>query len=422
MSVIKVVLRKKPKADGTCPLALRIYKNGKESYIYLGYYISPDNWDVSAQRVKKSHPNSVRFNNLIATKVAEAMGKTLELEASTEHVSSAAMKQKVKPRGGASFFGQAKMYIDTLKEAGKYNRYTADKSKIEHFREFCGSSEIAFTDITVAFLERFKQHCITKLGLGERTAINHWVVIRSVFSQAIKNQITDPKNYPFGRGKIVIKFPDTKKIGFAAGDVQKLENVELVYALQNHSRNVWLFSFYFGGMRGSDVLRLRWSDFRDGRLYYTMGKNLKPVSLKVPDKAQRILEFYIDQKKKPDDLVFPELKMLPDLENRFEVEKQIANSICRIDKLLTKKVAPKAGITTNITMHIARHSFGKIAGDTIALTTAQKLFRHSDIATTMGYMNNFVHKDEDEALDAVINFKASNDNKKPKQAKENKVG
>lgn len=414
MSVIKVVLRNKPKEDGTRPLAIRIYKDGKESYIYLGYYLNPDHWDAKSQRVKKPHPNIVRFNNLIVQKVAEAMEKVLEVDANTKNLSASLIKQKVKPRGGKQFFGQAELYLETLKEAGKYNRYAADKSRVQHFKDFV-KHDIPFSDVTVALLERFKHHLMTQNKLGERTAVNHWVIIRSIFSQAIKNGVADAKYYPFGRGKIVIKFPESKKIGLSIEDVKKMEEVRLDIPLQDHARNIWLFSFYFGGMRASDVLRLKWSDFHDGRLYYTMGKNLKPVSLKIPEKAQRILRFYKKEQKGVDDFVFPELKIFENLEDNFAVQKKINECIGRIDQALRKSVVPKAGIQANVTMHIARHSFGKIAGDSIAITTAQKLFRHSDIATTIGYMNNFIHKDEDEALDTVVNFKVVNDNKNRKK-------
>jgi hypothetical protein len=33
----------------------------------------------------------------------------------------------------------------------------------------------------------------------------------------------------------------------------------------------------------------------------------------------------------------------------------------------------------------------------------QKLYRHSDLKTTIGYQSNFIHKSADDALDAVIN-------------------
>jgi len=73
---------------------------------------------------------------------------------------------------------------------------------------------------------------------------------------------------------------------------------------------MWLFSFYFGGMRASDVMRLRWDDFRDSRIYYTMGKNSKSVSLKIPEKAQKILSLYRSQRRHVEDLYFLNSKIL----------------------------------------------------------------------------------------------------------------
>ena len=55
-------------------------------------------------------------------------------------------------------------------------------------------------------------------------------------------------------------------------------------------------------------------------------------------------------------------------------------------------------------MHIARHTFGNIAGDKIHPLMLQKLYRHSDLKTTIKYQSNFIHKEADEALDEVVNF------------------
>ena len=61
-------------------------------------------------------------------------------------------------------------------------------------------------------------------------------------------------------------------------------------------------------------------------------------------------------------------------------------------------------LTKKLTMHIARHTFGNISGDKIPIQMLQKLYRHTSITTTIGYQANFIHKDADEALDAVIGF------------------
>ncbi len=75
-----------------------------------------------------------------------------------------------------------------------------------------------------------------------------------------------------------------------------------------HTHNVWLTAFYFAGIRVSDVIKLRWSDFKDDRLYYVMNKNEKPLSLKGPEKSLTILSFYKNQKDENKGYVFPFLK------------------------------------------------------------------------------------------------------------------
>ena len=67
-------------------------------------------------------------------------------------------------------------------------------------------------------------------------------------------------------------------------------------------------------------------------------------------------------------------------------------------------IAKNAGIKKKLSMHISRHSFGQIAGDKIPPQALQKLYRHSDLKTTIGYQANFINKDVDKALDSVLNF------------------
>ena len=73
----------------------------------------------------------------------------------------------------------------------------------------------------------------------------------------------------------------------------------------------------------------------------------------------------------------------------------------RINRQL-KKIATLAGINTNLSSHIARHTFGTVSGDKISIQMLQKLYRHTSITTTIGYQSAFIHKDADEALDAVL--------------------
>ncbi|MCX6315983.1 MAG: site-specific integrase [Bacteroidetes bacterium] len=402
MSTIKAVLRQKPNKDGTLPLCLRITKDRKTSFIHLGYALKPGDWDSRAQRVKRSFPNHVRLNNFLIKKLSEATDSTLELETNKAHVNAKLVKNKIKPSSGQTFFAQADAYLEKLKQAGKYNQYTSDKPRVKHFKEFIGH-DIAFQDITPVMLERFKAYIKSTRNLSERSAVNAIVMVRSVFSHAIKDNMIDAKYYPFGKGKMKIKFPDSVKVGLSSEEVKKLEDVALPDPTHNHARNLWLTSFYFAGMRVSDVFRLRWSDLQNDRLHYSMGKNNKGGSLKIPAKALAILEQYKQFRENKDDLIFPDLKGC-DFDNAFKTQRTIAFRTSATDKCLRLHVAPEAGIDKKLTMHIARHTFGNISGDKIPIQMLQKLYRHSSITTTIGYQQNFIHKDADDALEAVLNL------------------
>lgn len=411
MVTVAIVLRAEKKKDGKFPLAIRITKDRKSSFIYLDYRLKKEDWDADKQRVKKTHPNSVRLNNFLLKKLAETNEHALEIEGNRNVVTSHAVRQKIKPTASATFFGQSDLYLQRLKEAGKYNEYTANKPRIKHFKEFI-RNDIAFPDISISLLERFKSYVITQLKLSERSAVNHLSVIRSVFSFAVKEGVVDKKHSPFGKGKVKIKFPESSKIGLNEEEIERLESIEL-NPRENHVRNLWLFSYYFAGMRVSDVLRLRWSDFQNDRLYYGMGKNQKADSLKVPDKALAILKQYEAFKENKVDLVFPELKGV-DLSDQFITKRTIAFKTSAIDKCLNINVAPKAEITKKLTMHISRHSFAQMAGDTISIQLLQKLYRHESILTTMGYQSNFTHEQTDDALDKVLGKKPKEKSNEPK--------
>lgn len=402
MATIKIVLRKEIKADGTYPLAIRITKNRKSSFIYLDYSIHPDHWDETKQRVKKSHPNSTRLNNFLLTKLAEANNSSLELETKTKIATAQAVKQVIKPTGGPTFFAQAKIYLDNLLQSGNYNCYNPDNSRLESFRAFLGGGDIAFSDITKPLLEKYRAYLKATRNLSERSIINCFLTIRTVYNKAVDAKVTDKTNYPFGgKDGVSIKFPDSLKIGLNKADIETLENLDLSDApKEDHARNVWLLSFYFAGIRTGDVLQLMRHDFQDDRLFYSMNKNDKGDSLKVPAKALSIIEKYKAMNCKHG-LLLPDLEYVENMNDLYEVQRKTSYADKRLNEHL-KNVAKKAKITKPLTMHIARHSFGNIAGKKIPLQVLKKLYRHSDIRTTAIYQQNFIHEEADAALDAVI--------------------
>ena len=403
MANIKVVLRKnKIRKDDTIPLAIRITKDRKSKFIFLKQYIHEKDWDENKGRVKKSHPTYKRINNLIIKKLAEADDLVLENESTDKNLSLDQIKQNLtKNRKNAkSFFAYADSYLEDLKIQNKHNSYIAEKPRINHFKEFAGR-DLTFNDITVAVLNKYKVYLKGTYDHSDRTVMNHLAIIRTIYNHAIKEGIAEKKNYPFGGENVKIKMPSTLKIGLEKEEIQKIEDLDLeVGSTIWHTRNVFLFSFYFAGMRISDVLRVKWKDLQNDRLNYTMGKNNKSGSVKITEKVENIIKLYEKDKKNKNDYVFPELKSA-NPKDKEDIYRKIKTASRKFNKYL-KRIGEQAKIEKNISNHISRHSFGNIAGEKIPIQMLQKLYRHSDIKTTVMYQSNFMFKDTDDALESVI--------------------
>ena len=402
-SLATITLRKKPNKRGLFPLSIRVTKNRKSSYIYLGHYLDLKYWDENRKCVRKSHPNANYLNNLIATKLAETSKILLELQTNNSDITPLQIKDEIIFKDkGKSFFEVADVHLKESIANKKFSRISVEKAYINHLKRYSKSKALIFQDIDEKFLKDYKTHLIINKSLSERTVVNHFVFIRLIFNRAIRNGIVDRKFYPFGIGKIIIKFPESRKIGLTIEEILAIENLDNLSPEEEHARNVWLFSFYLAGIRIGDLLKIRWSDIYDGRLHYTMSKNSKIVSLKLPEKIHPILESYLKFKDGADDFVFPELKV-SDRKNPEDIYIKIKTANKRLNRQLTN-IASYAKISKKLTMHIARHSFGQIAGDTVPVQLLQKLYRHSSVTTTMMYQSSFISTETDRALENIVNF------------------
>ncbi|WP_373056435.1 phage integrase SAM-like domain-containing protein [Zunongwangia sp. H14] len=443
MANVKIVLRKNmKKKDGTIPLALRISENYKTNYVWLGQYIFEKDWDDVAGKAKGTHPNSKMLNNFLMKKLTEVNDIYFNSEKS---ITPKQLKQKLKgPNGSKSFFTLATEHIYTKYERGVFSVAKSQLSILYNIEEFLNvknsktksqvvkeikqrrlkrvsdarrseyhwmdgveyfkkNKSLKFRDIDESFLKKYKTFCYSYLNQKPRTITNQLIFIRTLFNIAIKEGIISEKHYPFAGEKEKIRISSGNKIGLNIEEIEKIESLELErFSTIWHTHNIWLFSFYFAGMRISDVIKLKWSDFKDNRLYYIMDKNGKPLSLKIPDKAKIIIDYYRPDEKFNNGYVFPFLSQVdPKQPEKIYIRTKSTTKL--LNKYL-KRISKLCGIKKTLSNHIARHSFGNIAGDRIHPLMLQKLYRHSDLKTTLNYQANFIHKDADEALDSVINF------------------
>ncbi|WP_055436614.1 site-specific integrase [Lacinutrix algicola] len=399
MSSVKAVLRTKANINNLYPIAIRVTKDRKASFLYVGQYIKRCQWDRVNNCVKKSHNDALNINQLIFKKLSSANKKLIEAEIDGNYQSVDDIKNKIVNSSG-DFFAVSLIYLKRISDRKKFHQLDIEYGRIQVFKEFLNRDKIYFREINIKLIRRFDNFLINKRKISSRTVSYYMIMIRTIFNIAISELLTDAKCYPFGKGRYQIKFPETQKIGLNSDEIKTLETIDDLTKAQDYALSAWLLSFYFAGIRISDVLHLKWKDFVDNRLYYRMGKNKKIVSLQIPDKARRILQKL--NRNKDSIFVFKELENI-DLENNKILRTRIKTITRNFNRRL-EIVAEKAGIDKKISMHIARHSFGNISGDKIPIQILQKLYRHSSVTTTILYQSNFIQKDIDNALEKVLNL------------------
>jgi integrase len=220
-------------------------------------------------------------------------------------------------------------------------------------------------------------------------------MLRQLYRYATADGIISRDLDPFR--DFMVRPERTEKTRLTFSEIDRLVRLELhPRTALWHTRNYFMFSFYSGGMRFSDVCTLRWRNIVDGRLIYRMGKTGVGKNIKLVPQADRIIDFYRTEESAPVEFVFPLLPPDLDYSNDRLLKRQISSKNVIVNKNL-KKLATLAGITDNISFHVSRHSWADFARRKgMSVYTISKILAHSSLKVTEGYLKGF----DSESIDA----------------------
>jgi len=401
MISVKIIYRTdKVNKNNEHGLYLRIIKNRKPKYISLGIYLKPEHWDDENKRVRKSNPNSQRWNNLIAKKVHEAQGVAIKMETSDKYALLGTIKDEIMGKSSMSFFQYSEKYLNDLNHKQKIGTYRKAKAIVAKMKEFTKGSDLLFDELTVTWLKSFEHHLRTKYSNKTNTINSNFRTIRAIFNLAINEEIINYDKNPFRRFKLYLE-----KVNRDYLTDEELKQFELAPlqkdSMKDHHRNMYVFSAYAGGLRISDILLLRWKNFDGERIVMQTRKTSSMVSIMLPEKALEILEIYYSADVKPEQFIFPILDNDEDYSDKLILFKAISSATSYTNGDL-KEIAEEVGLEKKVSFHTARHSFATRAlKKGIRLEYVSKLMGHSNIQTTQVYAK-IVNEELDKAM-AVFN-------------------
>jgi len=230
-------------------------------------------------------------------------------------------------------------------------------------------------DVNYRFLVDFDNH-LRGLGYSINTIGKLHKNLKRFLNLAIKYNLLSQDDYPYRNFKV--ERETTKREALTMSEVSRIEKLTFEKNSVNEIvKDMFLFACYTG-LRISDVIRLKtvyckmttsgwrleFKTFKAGKMAYLPLNALFKESHDT-SKPERILNRYHQIQ---NEFVFPKL-------TEPKINRQL------------KAIASQAEIEKLVTFHLGRHTFGTILATKIPLATLQSLMQHSDIKTTMIYVN-----------------------------------
>lgn len=438
MASFRFELNGRPTKNKTYVVYLRVTVGGKRKLIKTIVEVSrPADFNAKCKGenwIRANVHDAKSMNALLADILARAKETYKDLDKEGEVTTVALAKELNTEKVSPSFLAFARERAQMIYDNGgwrNWRKYCGLINKLDNFRKKRRMPDITIEDLTVDLLTRFDNFLHKWENEREPGKLLHpntievqFNILRTLVHRAIEVGIMEASKDPF----LVFKYKGVKttKEKLSEGEMDRIIALELEEgSLIWHCKNYFLFSYYCAGIRAADLIQLRWRNVTEnGRLHYQMGKNHKDRDLVLVEPALEILSYYHKEDAKPNDYIFPLLdngaeyakfvtladkdRMKPEL--RHYLYQQVSAKNALINKYL-KKIAEKAEVTTNLTMHISRHAFAHIAQESGAESSAIKdILGHSNLATTERYMGSFDTSKTDNTLRSLFKKKkASND-------------
>lgn len=434
--------------DGTCPFFICITKQRKRKYVATGLTLHPKYWDESKQAIRRNYPDSLKRDlQSQLKKLVERYETTANAlaDADEQHDAATVAIRAVESRKQTRRTTLLD-YIDTVVEGMVNARKTGNSIVYKDLRnqltkfiqDEYGTKDVPFDKVTVSFCNEW-ENTLRATGATDNTLSNRFRTLRAVLNRAIANGYAKPDSYPFARtvadkykfsiGKFdtstqkrAISREDVRKVenymptgSFTAEQFSKIRNAKAVAKLKNaaeigrltFAKNVFLFSFYVGGINFVDLAKLRWHNLTTDaegniRLSYIRQKTGGKFSIKLLPIAYTIIEQYRSETYiGPDAYVFPILNA-----NQHSTETQINNRLHKVLGQVNKDLkilGERAGISAPLTTYVARHSFAtSLRQSGVATAVISQAMGHKTESVTAIYLDFFASETVDSAFDSLL--------------------
>lgn len=354
MASVKLYLDTRvPRKDGTYPLKL-VVTHKQPFMVNLKIYLRKEQWEsgtIIDPKVKRLYGQIIE-QRLINVK---KMLLTLDMDGKLKSLSPKQLKDKIEFSASIEQPDVESPYLFKV----HITKYIANKTNprtkelysytLNKIKEFTDIETLTFEDMNFAWMKSFDSFMSSTCELNTRSI--HFRNIRSVFNDAIDEELISQNIYPFRKFKI--KKEATIKRSLTVDQLIMLRDYPCEEYLEKY-RDFFMLIFYLIGINIIDLLHL--TEIRNNSIIeYRRAKTGRLYTIKVQPEAKAIFEKYKGENYLLDVLdVYANYK---DFTHRFNMNLKKIGPVT-IGKKGKKTLSP---LFPELTSYYARHTWATIA-------------------------------------------------------------
>jgi integrase len=397
MATLKYIIKKQTKSNGKFSVYLRVTHNRKPTTIKTNIDVYEKEWVNEAGRIKKiknGTDNIARLNNRLDKLKSKAYDIICKLE-DDERLDGMTVTELRKVIIGKEEKINVFVFWEKLLNNKVFNSRSTKKAylnSLKSIKAFTNNKEICFREINYKFLKNYEQWNNRK-GNSINGYGTHLRILKAIYNEAIKYKVADRKDYPFLDYKIKKETP--KKKSLTISEFEKLRNLDLTNENLIEARNIFLISYYAGGMPFVDLVKLKAKNIIENEICYNRTKTGVYIKIPIISELQKLLKPYLKEK----GYLFHYVEQ----DDFFKYGKKYDNAIAEYNNKLYK-IGKLCNLNFKLTSYAARHTFATLSVNhyKMQINLVQKSMGHLNIKTTQTYLNSYT-KEEKQKEFACLN-------------------
>lgn len=260
------------------------------------------------------------------------------------------------------FYTLADEFLETMRNEEQIKSYSLYKTAFHHFY-LCFGKQILVEQLTPIHIQHYRE-ALSKKELSDTTIRIYLTLIRTVINYAIKMNYVHYAVHPFSLCRLPAAH--VRELDLSIAELKNIRDLHLENKRQIMVRDIFMLSYYLGGINLKDLLACRFDENQHILKYIRhktqrtkSGKNV--TAFTIQPEARRLIDKY----RTPEGFLrFGELTQY--------------NKVYSLVYRHLGKIARKAGITTKVSYYSARKSFAQHGYDAgIQIETIEYCIGHS---------------------------------------------